>query len=107
MPGRKALSPFLMLVIVLTVSVPLTTDAADKNAWRVEGKLIRVGDSKGHVLALAGKPDSRETLQKAVDIGDGDTEKVEVWYYLNESKNKMHTIHFRNGKVSRIQWERY
>ena len=107
MPGRKAISFFLAICCVLTLSLPVSADAADKNAWRVEGKLIRVGDSKGHVLALAGKPDSRETLQEAVDIGDGDTEKVEVWYYLNESKNKMHTIHFRNGKVSRIQWERY
>lgn len=107
MPVRKTIPLFLIMVLVLPLSIPVSTDAADKNAWRVEGKLIRVGDSKGRVLALAGEPDSRDTIQKAVDIGKENTEKVEVWYYLNESKNKMHTIHFRNSRVSRIQWERY
>ncbi|MEF8824401.1 MAG: DUF2845 domain-containing protein [Desulfohalobiaceae bacterium] len=107
MPGRKTIPLFLIMVLTLPIFPPVAIDAADKNAWRVEGKLIRVGDSKGRVLALAGEPDSRETIQKAVDIGEGGIEKVEVWYYLNESKDKMHTIHFRNSKVSRIQWERY
>jgi len=107
MPERKGIGLLLVIFCVVTVSVPLSTDAADKNAWRVEGKLIRIGDSKGRVLALAGEPDSREIIREAVDIGEGDTEKVEVWYSLNESKDKMHTIHFRNSKVSRIQWERY
>jgi 3D (Asp-Asp-Asp) domain-containing protein len=83
-------------------------EAAEVKAWRVEGKLIRIGDSKAEVLAVAGEPDNKENLRKAVDIGDkkkGD--RVDVWYYRNKPKSKIHIIHFRNSNVSKIQWERY
>ena len=93
--------------ILLSMVLAVGATAADKNAWRIQGKLLRIGDSKGRALALAGKPDSKETIQHAVDVGEGDTEKIEVWYYRDDSRDKLHTITFTNGRVSRIEWERY
>lgn len=106
MLGRKAIT-LVVAGLLLPIFAPASSGAADKNAWRVDGRLIRIGDSMGRVLALAGEPDTRETLQEAVDIDGGETEKIVVWYYMNESKRKMHTIRFRDSRVSRIQWERY
>ena len=93
--------------LLLTALFASGASSADKNAWRIQGKLLRIGDSKGRVLALAGEPDFRETIQHAVDVGEGDTEKIEVWYYRDDSRDKLHTITFTNGRVSRIEWERY
>ena len=107
MPTRKIAA--LLLGCLFAFALATTAVAAEKNSWRVEGQLIRVGDSKGKVLAVAGDPDSKETLQEAVDVGKEGSEpvKVDVWYYRNEAKRKLHTIHFRDSKVSKIQWERY
>lgn len=105
---RKSISLVLMALFLAGSLAVAGAQAAEVKAWRVEGKLIRVGDNKARVLALAGKPDSKENVRKAVDTGNEKKgEKVDVWYYRLESKDKIYTIHFQDSKVSKIQWERY
>lgn len=105
---RKSIS-LVLITLFLGGSLAVGgAQAAEVKAWRVQGKLIRVGDSKGRVLALAGEPDSKENVRKAVDTGNEKKgERVDVWYYRLEGKDKIYTIHFRDSKVSKIQWERY
>ena len=82
-----------------------TSHAGETNSWRISGKLIKNGDSKGKVLALAGSPDHKEIIQNAVDIGYGSPTKKEIWYYINKNKELIYKLYFSNGKVSKIYWE--
>ncbi len=102
-------SVLVLIVLFLGASLAVAgARAAEVKAWRVEGKLIRVGDSKARVSSLAGDPDSRENVRKAVDTGDEKKgEKVDVWRYKIQNKDKIYIIHFRDSKVSKIQWERH
>jgi len=102
-------SVLMLMILFLGASVAVVgSQAAEVKAWRVEGKLIRVGDSKARVAALAGEPDSKENLRKAIDTGDEKKgEKVDVWHYRIPDKEKIYIIHFRDSKVSKIQWQRY
>jgi len=102
-------SALVLMVLCLGASLAVgVAHAAEVKAWRVEGKLIRVGDSKARVSALAGEPDSKENVRKAVDTGDEKKgEKVDVWRYNIPNKDKIYIIHFRDSKVSKIEWERH
>lgn len=105
---RKSSALILMVLFLGAFLAVAWAQAAEVKSWRVEGQLISVGDSKARVSALAGEPDSKENVRKAVDTGDEKKGvRVDVWHYKIADKNKIYIIHFRDNKVSKIQWERY
>ena len=105
---RKSSALILMVLFLGAFLAVAGTQAAEVKSWRVDGKLIRIGDSKAEVSVLAGEPDSKENVRKAVDIGDEKKGvRVDVWRYNITDKKKIYIIHFRDNKVSKIQWERY
>lgn len=87
-------------------------NAAEITAWRVKGKLIKEGDSKARVLTIAGKPDVKEVLQEAVDVGiskqkgNSNSTKIELWQYIRKNRDLIYKLYFIDGEISKIIWER-
>lgn len=70
--------------------------------WRVDGKLIRVGDSKPEVLRVAGKPDMRNRIESR----EGGTIGNRWYYVIDGYDSKTVIITFRGGRVSEIEMDR-
>lgn len=70
--------------------------------WRVDGRLVRIGDSKAEVLRVAGQPDMRNRIESREGGTVGNR-----WYYVVEGYNaKTVIITFRGGRISEIEIDR-
>lgn len=70
--------------------------------WRVDGRLIRIGDSQAKVLQVAGKPDMRNRIESREGGTIGNR-----WYYVIDGYNsKTVIITFRGGRISEIEMDR-
>lgn len=81
----------------------LTAGAAvAEEGWRVDGKLVMIGDSQAKVLRVAGTPD----LRRRIESEEGGT-VGNRWYYVVEGYNeKTVIITFRGGRIVDITMER-
>lgn len=110
MPAPKIFIATFTCLFVFCISL-IDLNAAEITAWRVDGKLISKGDTKSRVLAIAGDPDLKETIQEAVDVGlsngnKSDPQKIELWHYIFKNRELIYKLYFVDGEISKIIWER-
>ncbi len=76
--------------------------AQAEEGWRVEGKLVMIGDSQAKVLRVAGQPDMKNRIESEEGGTVGNR-----WYYVVEGYNeKTVIITFRGGRIVDISMER-
>jgi hypothetical protein len=87
----------VFMVLLLAVGA-----AHAAEGWRVDGRLVRIGDSQAEVLNVAGKPDMRNRIESREGGTVGNR-----WYYVIDGYNsKTVIITFRGGRVVDITMER-
>lgn len=82
--------------IVLAAGLMLAFAASADDSVRFGSRLVVLGDSMGHVLQVAGKPDARVPLQNKYGAGVG--ERLD--YYQD---NKTVQIYIQQGVVVDIE----
>ncbi len=91
-------SPVLLCLLVLTIvtvvmAVPNLANAF--NSFRCGTKLVRVGDTKGHVLNNCGPP----TVKMSGRAGTGGSD---VWVYNRGSVKTSRILRFTGSKITAI-----
>lgn len=76
--------------------------AQAEEGWRVDGRLVMIGDSQAKVLRVAGTPNLRSRIESEEGGTVGNR-----WYYVIEGYNeKTVIITFRGGRIADITMER-
>ena len=86
------------LLLVASFSVM----AAETRSFRVSGDIVQVGDSIGALLSKAGKP----MHQHSYTVDTGRNTSISVTDYVYQIDNEIYTVTVREGRVSKITWER-
>ncbi|WP_240627366.1 DUF2845 domain-containing protein [Acinetobacter sp. SWAC5] len=76
--------------------------AAETQSFRVGGDIVQVGDSIGSLLIKAGKPIHQHTYT----IDTRNNTSISVTDYVYSVGNEIYTVTIREGRVSKITWER-
>ena len=79
------------------------TAAAD--TMRCDGSVIRTGDRSFEVLRRCGEPSIRDEWDEYLAYHHLPSAHVEQWYYNFGPSRLLHVLHFRNGKLTRIDTE--
>ena len=95
MDKRPAVLLCLLVLVVFTVVMAVPNLANAFNSFRCGTKLVRVGDSKAHVLKNCGPPTVE--MQGRLGTGGGD-----VWVYNRGSVKTSRILRFTGSKVTAI-----
>ena len=95
MDKRPAVLLCLLVLVVFTVVMAVPNLANAFNSFRCGTKLVRVGDTKGHVLKNCGPP----TVEMEGRLGTGGSD---VWVYNRGSVKTSRILRFTGGKVTAI-----
>ncbi len=90
------------LLIALLFASSTAVMAAETKSFRVGGDIVRVGDSTGQLLLRAGKPLHQHTYN--VDSGNGVS--ISATDFIYEIGNEVYTVTVKQGKVTKITWDR-
>ncbi len=86
------------LLLVASFSVIAT----ETRSFRVGGDIVQVGDSIGALLSKVGKP----MHQHSYTVDTGRNTSISVTDYVYQIDNEIYTVTVREGRVSKITWER-
>ena len=92
---RPAVLMFLLVLIIAAVVMAVPNLADAFNSFRCGTKLVRVGDSKGHVLNNCGPPTLK--IPGRAGTGGGD-----VWVYNRGSVKTSRILRFTGSKITAI-----
>lgn len=81
----------------MTYAAPSTSPS-----FRVNGKIVALGDSTSTLVSRAGTP--LQQYSYTIDSGHQTTLLVNDWVYVVD--NTVYTVTLTEGKVSKITWER-
>ena len=90
------------LLVGLLLVTSFSVMAAETRSFRVGGDIVQVGDSVGSLVIKAGKP----IYQHSYTIDTGNNTSISVTDYIYEVGNEIYTVTVREGRVSKITWER-
>lgn len=75
--------------------------AAETSSFRVNGDIVRVGDSTGQLLSRAGRPLHQHSYQTEVNGAS-----ITATDYIYEVGNEIYTVTVKQGKITKITWDR-
>jgi len=91
----------IALALLLAASAAVYA-ASETSSFRVNGDIVSVGDSVGSLIAKAGRPMS----QYSYNVDTGGNTSVAVTDFVYAISNEIYTVTTKQGKVTRIVWER-
>jgi hypothetical protein len=90
--------------LTLSCLLLVTASTAWSDSFRCGRKIIRTGDSPGHVISRCGEPVFRDSGY-AADPEQGNSKRVRVerWYYKRGERSLGRMVVFYRGKVMDIE----
>jgi hypothetical protein len=90
------------LLLPLLPALLLSGTPAAADTMRCDGSVIRDGDRSFDVLRLCGEPSFRDEWDEYLAYHHLPSAHVEEWYYNFGPSRLLHVLHFRNGRLTRI-----
>lgn len=91
----------IALALLLAASAAVYA-ASETSSFRVNGDIVTVGDNIGSLMAKAGRPMS----QYSYNVDTGGNTSVTVTDFIYTVGNEIYTVTTKQGKVTKIIWER-